>query len=213
MLMKHKQGRRALPGAVGWLPELPATALACRQSVASGFSLIQLMIVISITMILAAIAIPSAITLVQSYRLDGDVRAITAELGLARMRASALGAQTRVNFNTTANTYQLEVNSGGVWSVDTSTSAQNLAPGDTFGYGSTSTPAGQQSPIAQGYSGESGCTCIYYNSRGIATDSGGSASSQSAIYITNGNAYAAVAVSLGGQPTAYKLNGSVWSAF
>jgi hypothetical protein len=134
--------------------------------------------------------------------MANDIRSISAQIFLARMRAASAGARSRLNFSTTANTYQIEVLSGGTWTIYGGTI--NLSSGDTFGYGSITTPAGQQSSIAQ-------TTPIYFNSRGIATDSTGIATANSAIYFTNiRGQYAAVAVSIAGQPTSYTYSGSAW---
>ena len=107
--------------------------------------------------------------------------------------------------NTSANTYQIEILIGATWTIYGGTT--NLETGDTFGYGSITAPAGQQSSISQ-------TTPIYFNSRGLATDSTGSATANSAIYFTNiRGQYAAVAVSIAGQPTSYTYNGSAWVQF
>lgn len=167
-----------------------------------GFSLIELVIAILIIIIVAGIAIPKAMTIVQGVRMANDIRSISAQIFLARMRAASAGARSRLNFNTTANTYQIEVLNGGTWTIYGGTI--NLETGDTFGYGSITTPAGQQSSIVQ-------TTPIYFNSRGMAIDSSGNATANSAIYFTNiQGQYAAIAVSIAGQPTSYTYTGSAW---
>jgi len=165
-----------------------------------------LVVAVFIVIVLAGIAIPNVLSVAQDVRMTNDIRNISAQIFLARMRAAAAGARSRVNFNTTANTYQIEVlppqDNGSTWTIYGGTI--NLETGDTFGYGSITTPAGQQSPIAQ-------TTPIYFNSRGMATDSSGNATANSAIYFTNiQGQYAAIAVSIAGQPTSYTYNGSAW---
>jgi Tfp pilus assembly protein FimT len=170
-----------------------------------GFSLIELVIVLLITIVVTGIAIPKVVTVTQNVRMANDIRSISAQIFLARMRAASAGARSRLNFNTTANTYQIEVLNGGTWTIYGGTI--NLQTGDTFGYGSITTPAGQQSSIAQ-------TTPIYFNSRGMATDSSGTATANSAIYFTNiRGQYAAIAVSIAGQPTSYTYTGSAWAQY
>jgi Tfp pilus assembly protein FimT len=166
-----------------------------------GFSLIELVIAVLVIITLAAIAIPKVVSITQEFRMANDIRSISAQIFLARMRAASAGARSRLNFNTTANTYQIEVLNGSTWTIYGGTI--NLETGDTFGYGSITTPAGQQSPIAQ-------TTPIYFNSRGMATDSSGNVTANSAIYFTNIRGYAAIAVSIAGQPTSYTYTGSAW---
>jgi prepilin-type N-terminal cleavage/methylation domain-containing protein len=172
-----------------------------------GFSLVELVIATVIILIIAGVAIPKVVSVTQDVRMANDIRSISAQIFLARMRAASAGAKSRLNFNTAANTYQIEIwnSSNSTWGIYGSTI--NLSSGDTFGYGSITAPAGQQSPIAQ-------TTPIYFNSRGIATDSAGSATANSTIYFTNiRGQYAAVTVSIAGQPTSYTYNGSAWVQF
>ena len=167
-----------------------------------GFSMVELVIAVLIIITVSAMAIPKFVSVTQDARMANDIRSISAQIFLARMRAASAGNKSRLNFNTAANTYQIEVWNGTAWAIYGGTT--NLATGDTFGYGSITTPAGQQSSIAQ-------TTPIYFNSRGMATDSSGNATANSAIYFTNiRGQYAAVAVSIAGQPTSYTYTGSAW---
>jgi Tfp pilus assembly protein FimT len=190
------------------------TAEPIQQKVANerelGYSLAELMVVVLIFVILLSLAVPSLTTITRNVRLMGDARGIAAQLNLARMRAASLGTPTRVNYNLSANTYQIEFWNKGTSVYQLEGGAQKLSQGVVFGYGSITTPAGQQSSIAQGYPGETGCTCIYFNSRGIATDNLGNATANSAIYIGNSQGFYAVAVSIAGQPTTYRGSGSTW---
>lgn len=169
-----------------------------------GFSLIELMVVVIILIILSALAIPVISSMTQSLRISGDIRGISAQLSLARMTAASKGAKTQLNFNLTANTYQIEVYNSSAGAYQLQGGVTSLSNSDSFGFGSLTTPAGQQSTIAE-------TSPIYFNSRGIATDSSGNATANSAIYVTNTQGqYFAVAVSIAGQPTAYRYSGSAW---
>jgi Tfp pilus assembly protein FimT len=172
-----------------------------------GFSLVELMIIAVLFVILSALAVPSILGLTRDLRTGGDVRGISTQLALARMLAASNGTKSRLNFNLAANSYQVEVWSSSTAAYQLQGSAISLAQGDTFGYGTIATPAGQQTIIAQ-------TSPIYFNSRSLATDSAGAATASSAIYLTNssGQCYA-IAVSIAGQPTAYKFNGSSWAAY
>lgn len=184
-------------------------ARATRQNAyrGHGFSLIELMVVIIVAIVLLAMAIPSVVGVGRNFRISGDTRGVAAQVTLARMRAASAGTKTRLNFNLVTNTYQIEVwsASGSAWNAEGG--VQTLSQGDTFGFGSIATPAGQQSTIAQ-------TSPIYFNSRGFATDSSGNPIATSAIYITNSKGLSsAVAVSIAGQPAEYSYNGSAWVAF
>ena len=211
-LMKF-QREPSLHGKAGLARGGSTTACDCPRFVYSGFSVIELLVVVSIIVVISAIAIPSIITVTQNYRIAGDTREVAAQLNLARMRAASLGTKTRVNFDLVANTHQVEVWSKSASAYQVENGVQPLSQGVVFGYGTISTPAGQQSTIAQGYPAEVGCTCIYFNSRGIATDASGSATANSAVYLKNSKGFSAIAVSLAGPPTSYKFNGTAWVPF
>jgi prepilin-type N-terminal cleavage/methylation domain-containing protein len=182
-----------------------------------GFTVVELVTVVFIFVVIAAIAVPSLMNISQSFRMTGDTRAIVAQIYLARMRAASLGTRTRLNVNLVANTYQIDFwnKNTSAYQLDTNTGVFKLSSGDSFGYGTITTPVGQQTSIAQGYSGETGtgCGCIYFNSRGITTDSVGNPLVTSALYVTNGTGFSGIAVSIAGQVTTYTLSGSSWMQF
>jgi len=190
-----------------------------RQRTASkrhgGFTLVELIIVALIILIMLGIALPSISTMTQTYRLTGDARILASELNLTRMRAASRGARTRLNVNLAANTFQLEY-----WNAAATPPAyqieggvQNLSQGNKFSFGSLTKAAGQQSTIAEGYPTEAGCGCIYFDSRGLVTDANQVVTANSALYLTNGTQYAAVALSVAGQTTGYMWTGSAWNRF
>jgi len=191
----------------GRAENLVVRAITPEQRREKGFSVVELAVVAMILITVSAIAILAAVTMAQDIRTVSDMRGISAQLSLARMRAASAGTKTRLNFNTTANTYQLEVWSSSASAYQLEGGVQTLADGDTFGFGSITTPAGQQTTIAQ-------TSPIYFNSRGIATDSSGNATASSAIYIQSiKGSYLAAAVSIAGQPTEYRYSGSAWVQF
>jgi type II secretory pathway pseudopilin PulG len=199
-----------------------------------GFSMIELMLVVTGIVILSAIAIPSVTGLARSFRIGGDTREIAAQLNLARLRAAAGYTHARVYVNLSANTYHLEVwnKASACWQTyedsnactQTTSPTVPLAPGDTFGYGSIGTgPTGSspaQAPACiAGVAGPSpGATtsntaCIEFNSRTYPVDSTNKVVASDAIYIQNAEGYQAIAVSLSGQPAQYRYNSSAWVQF
>jgi len=103
------------------------------RGVLAGFSLIELMVVVSIVAILAALATPSFVDLLRRNRLSAAVSALQVSLSLARSEAVKRGADARVTV--AANT------AAGVWTngwtvfVDgTGTANAGVAPAaDTTG--------------------------------------------------------------------------------
>jgi Tfp pilus assembly protein FimT len=181
----------------------------------AGFSTLELLVVIAMSLIISAIAVPSYLSTAAYLRVSGDMRQLNGLTALAKMRAAADFTRARVYADLNGNTYQLQVwykagSSGkGCWVADTdpsqtcitySTSKPSgtiiaLSQGDTFGFGSLSAgPTPGQSTIAQagncykddGTSSISNSACILFNSRGVPIDPTKlSPTSSGAFYVTN----------------------------
>jgi len=177
-----------------------------------GFSLIELMAVLIVTLVLFAVALPSTMNVARSYRLSGEARNLSSQLALARMRAAAEFTQSRLNVNVAAGTYQIEMcttknpATGGCTTFTAEGGTQYLSSGIVFGFGTISTPAGTQTTIAE-------TTPILFNSRGIPIDPISlTPTGNGALYLTNGNGqYYAVAVSASGKTTIWQYGASSWS--
>jgi prepilin-type N-terminal cleavage/methylation domain-containing protein len=71
------------------------------------FSLVELMICISVMAVLAALAIPRYANATSNYRADAAARRIAADLSLARSQARLMSKPLTVVFDTTAENYQI----------------------------------------------------------------------------------------------------------
>src|SRR5260370_40242711 len=76
---------------------------------ARGFTLIEALVVLAVTAILMAIAIPQFQRIPQVLRISGDMRDITGTIGQAKMHAAADFTHARARANLVANTFQLEI--------------------------------------------------------------------------------------------------------
>ena len=76
-----------------------------RTSRTPGFSLFELVLVLSIMGIVAAIAVPRYARSVAAYRAEAAARRVGADLMLARAKAKAASSPRTVTFNTAAGTY------------------------------------------------------------------------------------------------------------
>jgi Tfp pilus assembly protein FimT len=174
-----------------------------------GFSAIELLLVVAIVIIVAGMAIPKMMSMVQNLRTAGDARDLNGAIVLAKMRAASDFARARVYADLSANTFRVEVQPSGTttWTADgcpnSCTGDQPLATGVSFGYGSLSSPPSNtqatldQAPVCLDNSGSTvaNTACIIFNSRGIPITSVGVPTPNDAIYVTDGSSVTGVTVS------------------
>src|SRR5262249_30880830 len=143
--------------------------------------------------ILMGVALPTLAGLLRSYRSNGDAKAVSNQLSLARMRAAANSTQGRLRFNLTASTFQLETYDSTTGQFNVEGAVQRLSSGNGYGFGNLSTPAGAQTSIAQAEQCFDGAgnpisqtACILFNSRGASVDHTGATTANGAIYLNYG---------------------------
>jgi len=74
---------------------------------AKGFTLLELMIVIAVLGILAAVAIPNFVSQMPKYRLNGAARQVMGDLMWARMQAVSLNRRVKVFFLSNNHEYKI----------------------------------------------------------------------------------------------------------
>jgi prepilin-type N-terminal cleavage/methylation domain-containing protein len=94
--MQAESMQRIRVGAL--MTNKPNSKTATRK--AAGFSLIELVVVIGVLTVVAAMAIPSWIRMQKNARLSGDAHNIASVLSIAKMRAAANFTESRVFFFT-----------------------------------------------------------------------------------------------------------------
>jgi Tfp pilus assembly protein FimT len=174
-----------------------------------GFSAVELLIVVAIVLIVAGMAIPKLMSMVQNLRTAGDARDLNGVIVLAKMRAASNFARARVYADLSANTFRVEWQQSGTtsWTADGCPNScigdQALAAGVSFGFGSLSSPPPNtqatlgQAPVCLDNSGSTvaNTACIIFNSRGIPITSGAAPTPNDAIYVTDGRSVTGVTVS------------------
>jgi Tfp pilus assembly protein FimT len=174
------------------------------QRTEGGFSIVELLMVTIIAGILAAITVPSLLTILSNMRTMGDARGLNDEIALAKMRAAANFTLARVYADLSAGTFHLEywekadtTCPTGCWVTEGGT--QTLSSGVSYGFGGISSPPiNTQTTIGQApaclqnpsdaTSTVSNTACIVFNSRGIPTGYDKAPTPEDALYITNGKA-------------------------
>jgi len=83
-----------------------------------GFTLLELMVVIGIFGIMAAVAVPNYLAWLPKYRLNGAARTLSSDLYLARMRSVAENRSFTVTFDVDENSYTIYNDKTPVKTVD-----------------------------------------------------------------------------------------------
>jgi len=203
-----------------------------------GFTSLELMIVVAVSLVIAAVAIPGYMSMTRYLRIEGDSRDLSGTVAQAKMRAAEDFTHARVRANLGGNSFQLETwdKTADCWKTDgdgvngctsAASPVQLLSPGVTFGTGNTG-PGGsnpqaviaQASPCTTGVAGGSpgglidNTACIEFNSRGVPVASSGSPTAGDALYITDSNTVYGTTVIVSGMTQQWSATASTaaWQA-
>lgn len=187
---------------------------------ARGFSLIQLLVVVAIFILVAAIALPSFLSSSRPMRLRNDAHALANLITMARMRASTEFAHVEVSCTTNVTPAYCVLESSQFPNPTSFVAGSEpqqiyLSTGVSFGIPPTiNTNVTNQSVAYQGDAAENTPTVttnpvIPFNSRGLPVDAatGGTPTGDYALYLVDqtGNYYA-VSVNQTGHPSLYRWN-------
>jgi prepilin-type N-terminal cleavage/methylation domain-containing protein len=188
----------------------------------SGFSLIEVLMVVGITTVIAAIAVPMMKNTLGDFRLSGDARGLSNAVSLAKLRAASDFSQARLYADLNARTFRVETWSKTAVPPDWVTEGGIIAlsTGDTFSFGVVgAAPLNTQAVIGQ----SSAClnrlgvaiansACVLFNSRGIPVASAGvppavgAPTGNDALYLTDGTAVYGITLSATGIIKLWRTN-------
>lgn len=192
-----------------------------------GFSVLELLIVLTVGVIAAAVAVPRITLMMRSARISGAVRNLAAEVTVAKMRAAAHFTQARIHADLAAGTFQLEectkvatnpsnncTGAGDSWLNAAGIPLEGpfpLSQGVTFGIGgvgaappATGVLLAQPGPCLDNTGAAiANSACIIFNSRGlsiidVANPNALPTVAPNAFYITNGRQVYSVTASATG---------------
>ena len=175
---------------------------------ASGFTMIELLIVVGLIGVISAVAVPMFGRMVANYRVVGAARSLSNALAVTKIRSAATFSRTRLYVDMSSGAHHLESLDRTVdpahWAVEGG--ATYLPTGVSFSFSPvTSAPPNTQAGISQSVP----CTqddgtaivntaCIMFNSRGIPVNALGTPIPDGVLYITDGTAVYGVTVAATG---------------
>src|SRR2546425_271234 len=183
-----------------------------------GFSLIEIMIVVGITCVVAVISVPMMANTLGFFRLSGDARSVSNSMAVAKMRAASVFSRTRLHADLVGRSHYLEtwdktLNMGaGGWKAEGGTTY--LSSNVNFTYSPvTSAPPNTQGTISQA----AACTddmgmpigntaCLIFNSRGVPVRASDFSPTVDAIYVSDGTAIYGVTVVATGMIRLWRTN-------
>jgi prepilin-type N-terminal cleavage/methylation domain-containing protein len=183
-----------------------------------GFSLIEMLMVVGVTTVVAAMAVPMMSNTIGNFRLSGDAHSVSSAMALAKLRAASGFSQARLFVDLTSRTFHVETlqKSPVAWITDGGTTT--LSTGVTFGFGAIATSPlngviAQSLPcVTAAGAAIANTACILYNSRGIPVDPSGAApnvgapTGNDALYLTDGTAVYGLLLLATGQSKLYRTN-------
>jgi prepilin-type N-terminal cleavage/methylation domain-containing protein len=176
-----------------------------------GFSLIELLMVLAIMGVLAAITVPMSGNTIRFLKLSGDAREISNATAVAKMRAAAKFTQARLYVDLTGRQFYVQTFDKGTSTWTTEGGAVSLSSTVSYGYGPIASPPPEtqttigQAPVCVNMAGSppaevpvANTACVVFNSRGIPVDGTGSPTGLDAIYINDGTAVYGITVAATG---------------
>jgi prepilin-type N-terminal cleavage/methylation domain-containing protein len=160
----------------------------------AGFSLIEMLVVLAIAGVVAAMTVPATARTLADLRMHNDARAIHNMLSLAKMRAGAKYTRERVYADVSAETFGLQKwdKTAAAWVAEEG--VETLSPNIDFSFDALGAPP----PDTQGALGQApacladdnltpiaNTACIVFNSRGIPIDKDGNPDGNGAFYVTD----------------------------
>jgi len=182
---------------------------------AHGFSIIELLLVVGIMAVIAAMAVPMTKNTLGDFRLRGDARGLTNAVSLAKLRAASDFSQARLYADVDAKSFRVQTwKRTGTPAWITEGGITGLSTNDTFSFGSVSAPpsntqgAIHQAPLCRDADGNTigNTACVLFNSRGIPVDSTGAPTGDGGLYIQDGSAVYGVTVSATGLIRLWRTN-------
>ncbi|MEO6223960.1 MAG: type II secretion system protein [Vicinamibacterales bacterium] len=159
----------------------------------SGFSAIELLVVVAIVASMAAIGIPLSSGMIDDIKIRGDAQALTAAVAQTKLTGSARFAHARLFVNIATGTYQIQTKkNSGLLSWFPEDEQMRLSDRSKFGFGTvTAPPPNSMATLVQApacldddNNAITGTACFVFNSRGVSVLPTGPPATTQVMYIT-----------------------------
>jgi prepilin-type N-terminal cleavage/methylation domain-containing protein len=193
-----------------------------RAASEGGFSLVEMLMVLAIIGVLAAITVPMSGNALRYLKLSGDARDLTNAAAVTKMRAAAKFTRARLYIDLAGKAFYIQTFDKtisvpcpvGCWVNETGTTT--LSSTVSFAYGPvTAPPANTQTTIGQAPAcmtaaatpvAVANTACIIFNSRGLPVDATGGPTGDDAVYVTDSTAVFGVTVAATGFVRLWRTN-------
>jgi prepilin-type N-terminal cleavage/methylation domain-containing protein len=195
-----------------------------RAAAEAGFSLVEMMMVVAIIGVLAAITLPMSGNAVRYIKVSGDARNLSNATAVTKMRAAAKFTKARLFIDTSLRQFYIQTFDKtitvpcptGCWVNQVNEPFTTLSSTVSFGYGPVATPplntqttigqAGVCMTTAAVPVAIANSACIIFNSRGLPVDATGGPTGDEAIYVTDSTAVYGVTVAATGFVRLWRTN-------
>jgi hypothetical protein len=183
--------------------------------------LLELLLVVGITTVISAVAVPMMSNTVANLRLNGDSRSLAGAVAVTKLRAASNFSQARLFVDLNGRSYHIETwqKATGNWAAEGGSTT--LSSGVSFGPGSvTVDPSGvaivTAAPCVAAVTGLAiaNTACVLFNSRGIPVaplgipPNVGGPTGNNALYLRDSTAVYGLAVSATGMSQLFRTNRS-----
>lgn len=174
----------------------------------SGFSAVEMLIVLAIMASLAAIAVPISGNMIEDARLRGDAQGVSSAIALTKMTGATKFTRARIRIDRNAGTFQIETwQTSGTPGWVSESGQQQLSYGGEFSAGPVTTPPpNSQDAVAQPApcldndgAAINGTSCIFFNSRGVPVSSAGLPITTQVLYLRGPSGVFGIVVSATGR--------------